>query len=107
MIRQTLHPTSTATTVRVRDSKTLTTDGPFIESTEALGGFYIVNAEDLDRAIGLAAQCPDAGHGAVEVRPIVDFSARRQPDQSRPPRLLPLPARRAKRAAAPDRGSRR
>jgi hypothetical protein len=70
-----LHPTSTATTVRVRDGKTLTTDGPFIESKEALGGFYIVNADDLDGAIELAAQCPGAAHGAVEVRPVIDFSA--------------------------------
>lgn len=69
-----LYPTSTATTVRVRDGKTLTTDGPFIESKEALGGFYIVNADDLDRAIELAAQCPGAAAGAVEVRPVVDFS---------------------------------
>jgi len=70
-----LHPTSTATTVRVRDGKTLTTDGPFLESKEALGGFYIVKADDLDGAIALAAQCPGAEHGAVEVRPVVDFSA--------------------------------
>lgn len=70
-----LHPTSTATTVRVRDGKTLTTDGPFIESKEALGGFYLITADDLDRAIELAAQCPGAVHGAVEVRPVIDFSA--------------------------------
>ncbi len=70
-----LHPTSTATTVRVRDGKTLTTDGPFVESKEALGGFYIIKADDLDGAISLAAQCPGAQHGAVEVRPVVDFSA--------------------------------
>lgn len=72
---QALHPTSTATTVRVRDGKTLTTDGPFVESKEALGGFYVVNADDLDGAIALAAQCPGAKYGAVEVRPVVDFSA--------------------------------
>lgn len=70
-----LHPTSTATTVRVRDGKTLTTDGPFVESKEALGGFYIIIADDLDGAIALAAQCPGASHGAVEVRPVIDFSA--------------------------------
>ncbi|MGI8692418.1 MAG: YciI family protein [Geodermatophilaceae bacterium] len=70
-----LHPTSTATTVRVRDGKTLTTDGPFVESKEALGGFYIVQADDLDGAIELAAQCPGAKYGAIEVRPVVDFSA--------------------------------
>jgi len=70
-----LHPTSTATTVRVRDGKTLTTDGPFMESKEALGGFYIIKADGLDGAIALAAKCPGAEHGAVEVRPVVDFSA--------------------------------
>jgi len=73
-----LHPTSTATTLRVADGKTLTTDGPFIESKEALGGFYLIDAPDLDTAIELAAACPGAKYGgAVEVRPCVDFS---QPD---------------------------
>lgn len=70
-----LHPTSTATCVRVRDGETLTTDGPFVESKEALGGFYLVTAPDLDAAIELAAQCPGAHHGTVEVRPVVDFGA--------------------------------
>lgn len=74
-----LHPTSTATTIRVRDGQTLTTDGPFVESKEALGGFYIINAADLDEAIGLAAQCPGARTGAVEVRPVIDFSASPRP----------------------------
>lgn len=73
-----LHPTATATTVRVADGKTLTTDGPFVESKEALGGFYLVEAANLDEAIELAAACPGAKYGgAVEVRPCVDFS---QPD---------------------------
>jgi hypothetical protein len=71
-----LHPTSTATTVRVLDGRTITTDGPFIESKEALGGFYLIEAANLDAAIELAAACPGARHGgAVEVRPCVDFAA--------------------------------
>lgn len=70
-----LHPTSTATCVRVRDGEALTTDGPFAESKEALGGFYLVTAPDLDAALALAAQCPGASHGTVEVRPVVDFGA--------------------------------
>lgn len=70
-----LHPTSTATTIRVRDGQTLTTDGPFVESKEALGGFYVIEAADIDDALALAAQCPGARTGAVELRPVVDFSA--------------------------------
>ncbi len=69
-----LDPTSTATTVRVRDGKTLATDGPYAETKEALGGFYVVEAADLDAAIAYAAMIPGAQHGAVEVRPIFDFS---------------------------------
>jgi hypothetical protein len=70
-----LAPTATATTVRVRDGKTLTTDGPYAETKEALGGFYIVEAADLDEAIAYAAMIPGARHGAIEVRPIFDWSA--------------------------------
>lgn len=70
-----LDETSTATTVRVRDGKTLTTDGPYAETKEALGGFYIVEAADLDEAIGYAAMIPGAARGAIEVRPIFDWSA--------------------------------
>jgi len=70
-----LHPTGTATTIRVTDGKTLTMDGPFIESKEALGGFYLIDAPDLDTALELAAACPGAKYGgAVEVRPCVDFT---------------------------------
>jgi hypothetical protein len=68
-----LFPTAMATTVRVRDGQTLTTDGPFAETKEALGGLYIVEAADLDEAIGYAAMIPGAKHGSIEVRPIVDF----------------------------------
>ena len=70
-----LDPTSTATTVRVRDGKTLTTDGPYAETKEALGGFYIVEAADLDQAIAYAAMIPGAHHGAIEVRPVYVWSA--------------------------------
>jgi hypothetical protein len=70
-----LDPTSTATTVRVLDGRTLTTDGPYAETKEALGGFYIVEAADLDEAIAYAAMIPGARHGAIEVRPIFDWAA--------------------------------
>ena len=68
-----LQPVTTATTIRVRDGETLTTDGPFAETKEALGGFYLVDAEDLDEALQLAAACPGARYGSIEVRPILDF----------------------------------
>ena len=65
-----LQPTSTATTVRVRDGKTLTTDGPFAETREQLGGYYLIEAKDLDTALGIAARIPTARDGSIEVRPI-------------------------------------
>jgi hypothetical protein len=68
---QALQPVSTATTVRVKSGKTLTTDGPFAETREQLGGFYMVEAKDLDEAIGLAARIPAARSGCIEVRPIL------------------------------------
>ena len=66
-----LQPISTATTVRVKNGKTLTTDGPFAETREQLGGFYMVEAKDLDEAIALAAGIPAARTGSIEVRPIM------------------------------------
>src|SRR5207244_10811319 len=69
-----LQPTHTATTVRVRDGKRLTTDGPFAETKEQLGGYYLVEAGDLDEAIAIAAKIPCARFGSVEVRPILTFS---------------------------------
>lgn len=63
----------TATTVRVRDGKSATTDGPFAETKEVLGGYYIVDVPDLDRALELAAQIPDARTGSIEVRPIQEM----------------------------------
>lgn len=65
-----LQPNPTATTVRVREGKTLTTDGPFAETKEGLGGFYLIEARDLDHALELAAACPGAKVGSIEVRPI-------------------------------------
>jgi hypothetical protein len=69
-----LQSTSTATTVRVRDGKRLTTDGPFAETKEQLGGYYLVEARDLDEAIAMAAKIPGARFGSVEVRPIMTFA---------------------------------
>ena len=66
---QRLKPSSTATTVRVRDGKTLTTDGPFAETREQLAGYYLISAKDLDEALDIAARIPGATHGAIEVRP--------------------------------------
>src|ERR1700684_373837 len=66
-----LQPTSTATTVRVRDGKTLTVDGPFAETKEQLGGYYLIEAENLDQAVAIAARIPSARFGSIEVRPIM------------------------------------
>ncbi len=68
-----LQPIATATTVRIRDGKTQITDGPFAETKEQLGGFYLVDAKDLDDATAWAAKIPGARFGSIEVRPIVDF----------------------------------
>ena len=65
-----LQPVSTATSVRIRDGKTITTDGPFAETKEQLGGYYLVEAEDLDQAVAMAARIPAARLGTIEVRPI-------------------------------------
>jgi hypothetical protein len=65
-----LRPVADASTVRVRDGKTLVTDGPFAETREQLGGFYLVEAKNLDEAIALAARIPSARHGSIEVRPL-------------------------------------
>jgi len=70
-----LEPVTTATTIRVRDGETVMTDGPFAETKEALGGFYLIEASDLDAAIQLAAACPGARYGSIEVRPVVALSS--------------------------------
>lgn len=65
-----LRPTSDATTVRIKDGKTQVLNGPYAETKEQLGGYYVIEAPDLDSAISWAARCPAASHGTVEVRPI-------------------------------------
>lgn len=69
-----LHPVAAATTVRVRDGETQLTDGPFAETKEQLGGFYMVEVDDLDQAVSIAARIPGAETGCVEVRPVWNFS---------------------------------
>ena len=69
-----LHPTSAATTVRVQNGKRVTTHGPFAETKEQLGGYYVLNCNNLDEAIEWAARCPGAQAGSIEVRPVMDFS---------------------------------
>lgn len=69
-----LQPTQQATTVRSREGQTLTTDGPFAETKEQLGGFYLIEAENLDQAIAAAVKIPAARDGSIEIRPIVDYS---------------------------------
>ena len=68
-----LQPTSTATTVRVREGKTLSTDGPFAETKEQLGGYYLIEAANLDEAIKIAARVPSAAYGSIEVRPVAVY----------------------------------
>ena len=68
-----LQPTATATTVRVKDGKTVTTHGPFAETKEQLGGYYLIDAKNLDEAIEWAARCPGALYGSIEVRPLMEF----------------------------------
>ncbi|GAB5492950.1 MAG: YciI family protein [Phototrophicaceae bacterium] len=70
-----LHPASTATTVRVRDGKTSTFDGPFAETKEYLGGVYVLECENLDEAIELVALIPAAAHSSVEIRPVMEIHA--------------------------------
>jgi hypothetical protein len=72
-----LQPTTTATTVQVRDGERLVTDGPYAETREQLGGFYLLECKDLDEAIGWAAKIPGAQVGTVEVRPVMDYEAMR------------------------------
>jgi hypothetical protein len=68
-----LQPTATATTVRVRNAKTSTTDGPFAETKEQLGGFYLLNCKDLDAAVEWASKIPGASGGSVEIRPVLEM----------------------------------
>jgi hypothetical protein len=68
-----LHPVSTATSVRVREGKRLVTDGPFAETCEQLGGYFLIDARDLDEAIGIAARVPGVRVGTVEIRPVMEL----------------------------------
>ena len=68
-----LHPTSSATTVRVKDGETVTTDGPFAETREQLGGYYLIDVPDLDAAIHWASKVPNADRGSIEIRPLMEF----------------------------------
>jgi hypothetical protein len=70
-----LQPNPTATTLRLENGQTVTTDGPFAETKEGLGGFYLIEAKDLDEALALAAQCPGIRAGSIEVRPIWETSS--------------------------------
>jgi hypothetical protein len=69
-----LHPTATATSIRVREGKRLVTDGPFAETREQLGGYYLIDARNLDEAIGIAERIPGAQWGTIEIRPVMEIS---------------------------------
>jgi hypothetical protein len=69
-----LQPTATATSVRIREGKRLVTDGPFAETREQLGGYYLINAESLDEAVGVASRIPAARMGTIEVRPVIELA---------------------------------
>jgi hypothetical protein len=68
-----LHPTTTATSIRVREGRRLVTDGPFAETREQLGGYYLIDARDLDEAIAIAERIPMARRGTVEIRPVIEI----------------------------------
>lgn len=78
-----LYPTATATSVRVREGKRLVTDGPFAETREQLGGYFLIDAKDLDEALGIAARIPIARRGTVEVRPVIEIPGLRQNEPTR------------------------
>jgi hypothetical protein len=70
-----LHPTSTATSIRVREGRRIVTDGPFAETREQLGGYWLIDVPDLDAAIAIAARIPGARRGTVEIRPVIELPA--------------------------------
>ena len=76
-----LQPTATATTVRVRDGERMLTDGPYAETKEQIGGYYVLECKDLDDALSWAARIPEAKSGAIEVRPVMDYEAMQAPQQ--------------------------
>jgi hypothetical protein len=69
-----LHPTATATSIRVREGKRVVTDGPFAETREQLGGYYLIDARNLDEAIGIAERIPGARFGTIEIRPVMEIA---------------------------------
>jgi hypothetical protein len=79
-----LHPTSTATSLRIRDGKRLVTDGPFAETREQLGGYFLIDVPDLDQAIDIAAKIPGGKWGTVEIRPVMEISGLPEDKISRP-----------------------
>jgi hypothetical protein len=83
LVANPLQPTSMATSVRVRNGKRLVTDGPFAETREQLGGYFLIEANNLDEAIGIAARIPMARKGTVEVRPVIDIRACRRSSHGR------------------------
>src|SRR5437879_6081777 len=78
-----LHPVSTATSVRVRDGKRLVTDGPFAETREQLGGYFLIEAQDLDEAMGIAARIPGARKGTIEIRPVMELAGLPETEDAR------------------------
>jgi len=76
-----LHPVATATTIRIRDGRKLVTDGPFAETREQLGGYFLVEAKDLDEALSIAARIPAAKFGSIEVRPLVELTGMPEPSE--------------------------
>src|SRR5437588_1157278 len=78
-----LYPTLTATSVRVRDGKRLVTDGPFAETREQLGGYYLIQAENLDQAIAVAERIPGARKGTIEVRPVIELEGMPEPGDAK------------------------
>lgn len=76
-----LHPIATATTVRVREGRRVVTDGPFAETREQLGGYYVIEARDLDEALGIAERIPPARYGTIEIRPVMEIAG--LPEKSR------------------------
>ncbi len=79
-----LYPTSTATSIRMRDGKRLVTDGPFAETREQLGGYYLINADDLDEAIAIASRIPAGRWGTVEIRPVIEIPGLEEISSVRP-----------------------
>lgn len=84
LVSSPLHPTSTATSLRVRDGKRLVTDGPFAETREQLGGFFLIDVQDLDQAIDIAGKIPAGKWGTVEIRPVMEIAGLPANNISRP-----------------------